>query len=89
MGRGENALGRVTFLTDVTFVTTQITVSREEVPLRCTNVTYVGKFAKIGFANGCANAQITEVCELVRIANYQHRAPAQRSAALESESESS
>ena len=39
---------------------------------------YVGKFAKIGFANGFANARITDDCELVRIANYQHRAPAQR-----------
>ena len=27
---------------------------------------------------GCANAQITDDCELVRIASYQHRAPAQR-----------
>ena len=41
---------------------------------------YVGKFAKIGFANGCANARITDHYELVRIANYQHRAPAQRCA---------
>ena len=42
------------------------------------NTGYVGRFAKIGFANGGANARITDDCELVRIANYQYRAPAQR-----------
>ena len=41
---------------------------------------YVGKFAKIGIANGCANARITYDCELVRIANCQHSPPCQRSA---------
>ena len=34
-------------------------------------ITYVSKFAKIGFANWCANARITDDCELVcECANY-------------------
>ena len=32
-----------------------------------TNETWVGRFAKIWFANGGANAQIAVACELVRI----------------------